>query len=628
VAIPREEIDQVRESTDLVALISEQVGLKKVGRNWTGLCPFHSEKTPSFNVNAETGYYKCFGCQVSGDAIKFVQETQGLPFIDAVRMLADRAGVTLHEDQGSGTDGKDRNAYLEAMAKAVDFFHDRLLNSPDAGPARSYLRSRGYSGDIVREFRLGWAPDDWDQLCRHLGASAKVLEGTGLGFINKRGRSQDFLRARVVFPILDPGGRPIAVGGRILPPSPGAPPPERHEAKYKNSPETPIYSKRRTLYALNWAKKNVIETNEIIVCEGYTDVIAFFQAGMPRAVATCGTALGEEHFTTMRNFAKRIVLAYDGDDAGQNATLKVYEWERSHSVDVVVCSLPEGMDPAELAKSDPDALKVAVAEAKPFLQFRVDRALNTADLSTAEGRARGAEAALAAVAEHPDALVRDQYVMGIADRCHLDPGLVRESLSDHVAGKKPKRGPVQRRRESQEEIPPPPDEPTDGEDGPPLRRNRATERPGPGLEALRICVHRPDLVVSRIEPVLFGDPDQRAALEALLAADSLRQAVDDAPPAAAELLRQVAVEELNLEPNEMGDPVDSVMAQLVRTAARVGLAELQAEVRRGEVDVVEGSRQVTDAQRWLGQLDVDGTRAAAETALVGWLAIRGDRSGA
>ena len=285
------------------------------------------------------------------------------------------------------------------------------------------------------------------------------------------------------------------------------------------------------------------------------------------------------------------------------------------------------MDPAELAKSDPDALKVAVAEAKPFLQFRVDRALNTADLSTAEGRARGAEAALAAVAEHPDALVRDQYVMGIADRCHLDPGLVRESLSDHVAGKKPKRGPEQRRRESQEEIPPPPDEPTDGEDGPPLRRNRATERPGPGLEALRICVHRPDLVVSRIEPVLFGDPDQRAALEALLAADSLRQAVDDAPPAAAELLRQVAVEELNLEPNEMGDPVDSVMAQLVRTAARVGLAELQAEVRRGEVDVVEGSRQVTDAQRWLGQLDVDGTRAAAETALVGWLAIRGGRSG-
>ena len=433
-SIPREEIDQVRTATDLVRLVSDLVGLKKVGTNWVGLCPFHSEKSPSFNVSPTTGYYKCFGCQVSGDAISFVQETQGLPFIDAVRLLADRAGITLHEDQGASTDGKDRTAYLEAMERAVGFFHDRLLNAPDAGPARSYLRSRGYDAEIVKQFRLGWAPDDWDQLCRFLGASQKVLEGTGLGFINKRGRAQDFLRGRVVFPILDAGGRPIAVGGRILPPPPGTPPPERHEPKYKNSPETAIYSKRRTLYGLNWAKKGIIETNEIIVCEGYTDVIAFFQAGLPRAVATCGTALGEEHFTTMRNFAKRIVLAYDGDSAGQNATLRVYEWERAHAVDVAVCALPEGMDPAELAKSDPTALAAAVAGAKPFLQFRVDRALDTADLSTAEGRARGAESALAAVAEHPDALVRDQYVMGIADRCHLGPDLVRQSLAEFVAG--------------------------------------------------------------------------------------------------------------------------------------------------------------------------------------------------
>jgi DNA primase len=621
VSIPREEIDQVRTATDLVRLVSDLVGLKKVGSNWVGLCPFHSEKSPSFNVSPTTGYYKCFGCQVSGDAISFVQETQGLPFIDAVRLLADRAGITLHEDQGASTDGKDRTAYLEAMDRAVAFFHDRLLTAPDAGPARSYLRSRGYDAEIVKQFRLGWAPDDWDQLCRHLGASQKVLEGTGLGFINKRGRAQDFLRGRVVFPILDAGGRPIAVGGRILPPPPGSPPPERHEPKYKNSPETAIYSKRRTLYGLNWAKKGIIEANEIIVCEGYTDVIAFFQAGLPRAVATCGTALGEEHFTTMRNFAKRIVLAYDGDSAGQNATLRVYEWERAHAVDVAVCTLPEGMDPAELAKSDPDALKTAVANAKPFLQFRVDRALDTADLTTAEGRARGAESALAAVAEHPDALVRDQYVMGIADRCHLGPDLVRQSLAEFVAGTRKPRGPEKRRaREPEEEIPPPPDDPMD--EGPAPRPGSGVERPGPGLEALRICVHRPELVAHRIEPFLFADPDQRAALEALLAASSLREAVDDAPPAAAAILRQVAVEELDIERNEMGNPVDMVLAQVVRTAARAGLTVLQAEVRRGEIDPAEGSRQVTEVQRWLSQLDDDLLRFEAEKALVGWLSER------
>ena len=625
-SIPREEIDQVRTATDLVRLVSDLVGLKKVGTNWVGLCPFHSEKSPSFNVSPTTGYYKCFGCQVSGDAISFVQETQGLPFIDAVRLLADRAGITLHEDQGASTDGKDRTAYLEAMERAVGFFHDRLLNAPDAGPARSYLRSRGYDAEIVKQFRLGWAPDDWDQLCRFLGASQKVLEGTGLGFINKRGRAQDFLRGRVVFPILDAGGRPIAVGGRILPPPPGTPPPERHEPKYKNSPETAIYSKRRTLYGLNWAKKGIIETNEIIVCEGYTDVIAFFQAGLPRAVATCGTALGEEHFTTMRNFAKRIVLAYDGDSAGQNATLRVYEWERAHAVDVAVCALPEGMDPAELAKSDPTALAAAVAGAKPFLQFRVDRALDTADLSTAEGRARGAESALAAVAEHPDALVRDQYVMGIADRCHLGPDLVRQSLAEFVAGTRTPRGPEKRRaRDAEDDLPPPPEDP--GDEGPGPRQRTGAERPGPGLEALRICVHRPDLVAHRIEPFLLTDPDQRAALEALLAASSLREAVDEAPPAAAALLRQVAVEELDIERNEMGNPVDMVLAQLVRTAARAGLGGLQAEVRRGETDAVEGSRQVTEVQRWLSQLDDDVLRFDAETALVGWLSTRGEPGG-
>ncbi len=184
----------------------------------------------------------------------------------------------------------------------------------------------------------------------------------------------------------------------------------RVEAKYKNSPETSIYSKRRTLYALNLAKDDIIKSGEIIVCEGYTDVIAFFAAGMPRAVATCGTALGEEHFRIMRNFAKRIVLAYDADDAGQSAAASVYQWERQHEVDVAVARLPNGTDPAELAQRDPEALHAAVRDAVPFLRFRLERVLESANLATAEGRARAAELAMDVLAEHPSELVRDQYI--------------------------------------------------------------------------------------------------------------------------------------------------------------------------------------------------------------------------
>ena len=351
--IPDEEVAQVRAATDIVALISEHALLKKVGRRWSGLCPFHTEKTPSFSVNAEEGFYYCFGCQESGDAITFVRAMDHLDFVDAVRFLADRAGITLHEDQEMGRDHKRRSELLDAMDRAVDWYHERLLRSPDAGPARDYLRSRGYDGDVVRQFRLGWAPDDWDAMATSLRLPENVLSDSGLGFVNRRDRVQDFFRGRVLFPICDPSGRPVALGGRILPPRPGQPPSDRPEPKYKNSQESPIYSKRRTLYALNWAKKGIIAQGEVVVCEGYTDVIGCFQAGVPWAVATCGTALAEEHFTLLRNFAKRIVLAYDADAAGQSATSRVYEWERKHEVDVVVADLPGRQRPGRAGPHQP-----------------------------------------------------------------------------------------------------------------------------------------------------------------------------------------------------------------------------------------------------------------------------------
>ena len=229
------------------------------------------------------------------------------------------------------------------------------------------------------------------------------------------------------------------------------------------------------MYALNWAKDDIIKSGEIIVCEGYTDVIAFFGAGMPRAVATCGTALGEEHFRTMRNFASRIVLAYDADKAGQSAAASVYQWERQHEVDVFVARLPKGSDPAELAQRDPEALRQAIANAVPFLQFRLERVLDGANLATAEGRARAAEPSMRVIAEHPSELVRDQYLMQVADRLHLEPAALRPRVGELS------RSPVKR------EIPNEP--PSD--DVMPRRRSYSGPMPRPGLEALRLYLHFP-----------------------------------------------------------------------------------------------------------------------------------------
>ena len=626
VSIPDEEVAQVRAATDLVSLVSEHAALRQQGRRWVGLCPFHSEKTPSFSVNAQEGFYYCFGCQASGDAITFVRATEHLEFADAVRLLADRAGIVLHETEEGTEDRRRRGELLDAMAKAVAWYHERLLSAPDAGRARDYLRSRGYDGAVVRRFQLGWAPDDWDALTRALGLTAQVAVGSGLGFVNRAGRLQDAFRARVLFPIFDPSGRAIALGGRILPDRAGAgvalDAPRRAEPKYKNSPETLVYSKRRTLYALNWAKHDIVATGEVVVCEGYTDVIGCFTAGIERAVATCGTALGEEHFRLLQNFGRRIVLAYDADQAGQSATARVYEWERRHDVDLRVAALPRGADPADLARSDPDALRQAVASAVPFLRFRVSRTLSQHDLSTPEGRAKAANAALATVAEHPDPLVRDQYVMAVADATQLDAELLRSQMAvsaGHAAlATSVRDGPASRRRDGAV-----PGRLLAAEAGARAggvaRRGASTRVNRPGLEALRLAVHRPDLVADRLEDVLFADELQRRAFLALAGADSVREAVDGADDDVAGLLRRLCVEELALPDDPRADPSDSVVAQLAREAAKKALARRQAAARTGRAELADVAAETARVRRWIEELDEPARCREAADRLVAWL---------
>ncbi|HEY5302892.1 MAG TPA: DNA primase [Acidimicrobiales bacterium] len=598
--ISEAEIAQVRSATDIVALITEYVALKKAGRRWQGLCPFHAEKSPSFSVNAEEGRYYCFGCRVSGDQITFVREMQHLDFVEAVRSLAERAGIQLHEDDAAGPARKERQEFLAAMDKAVTWYHDRLLNSPDARPAREYLRSRGISGDVARQFRLGWAPDEWDALSKSLDLSAKVLEGTGLGFINRRDRRQDALRARLIFPIFDSSNKAIAVGGRILPGAPENPDGYR-EAKYKNSPETPIYSKRRTLYGLNWAKDDIIKSGEIIVCEGYTDVIACFEAGLPRAVATCGTALGEEHFRTMRNFAKRIVLAYDADSAGQSAAASVYQWERQHEVDVFVAKLPAGSDPAELAQKNPVALSEAISAAVPFLQFRLDRVLNAANLSTAEGRARNAEAALRVLAEHPSDLVRDQYLVKVADALRLELATLRPRVAELVANPQAKVLVTER----------------------PVAPRVSGPLPRPGLEALRLAIHFPHDVKDRFLPEYFVNDLQRGIFQGLSTGQSVSEVVDrlrrHGDEAAADVLSELSVDELDREYTV--DDVTAVVAQLLRAAVTAQLRDVERELRGAEITPDVAIATIRDVKERLELLETP-RGGEAERDLRAWLLAR------
>ena len=579
-----EDIALVRERADIVAVANQFMQLKRVGRRWTGLCPFHGEKTPSFSINAEEGLYYCFGCQAKGDTIRLVEELQHLTFVEAIEWLAQQTGVTLrYTDRAEGEGRKRRQQLGAAVERAVEWYHQRLLTGADAGAARAYLRQRGFDGDSVRRYRLGWAPDEWDALARHLDLRDEVLSATGLGFVNKARRQQDFFRGRVMFPIFDPQGGAIGFGGRVLPGGEGP--------KYRNTSQTALYDKSRVLYGLNWAKSEAARADEVIVCEGYTDVIGFADAGLARAVATCGTSLTEEHVRLLKRFARRFVLAFDPDAAGAAAAERVYEWERRHDLEVVVADLPAGLDPGDLARDDPDRLRAAVADPLPFLGFRVERALAAVEGRSPEANARRAHDALEVIREHPDGFVRDQYVVTVADRCRVDVDRLREMLRGKGARVKL--------------VDPRP------------ARRRSGELPE--LSALRLAIdgETRQEMLPLLHEVLFEDGLHAAAYRALVAAGGdLHRAIEDADPEAGELLQRLATED------ESGDPAD-VRRVLLRAAGHRELKRLRAE------HAATGDDSILPLTTWLGQRlaavapDARPGRTE-EDQLLGWLAERAE----
>lgn len=402
-----DEREEIRRRLDIVDYISTYVRLNKRGKNFLGLCPFHSEKTPSFNVSRERQWYKCFGCGEGGDLFSFVMKMDGLSFREALERLAERAGVEL-KDRPSGPSADLRERARAMHHEAGRFYAQLLWNTPDA---LAYARGRGLEDETLRRFGIGWAPDSWDSLLNHLGTigwTGRDLFEAGLARANpERGTYYDAFRSRLMFPIFDLQNRVIAFGGRIV---------GDGEPKYLNSPEGAIFNKTNTLYALNLAARAIAEEDRALVMEGYTDVVAAHQAGVSVAVATLGTSLTEEHVAALARRSRRVILAFDADSAGIRAALRAGPMFEEAEMDVRLLVMPDGHDPDTYIKAHGAA---AFAErldaAVPLMDFQLAQLRFQHDMESAEGRTAYVRAALPVLATIRSNVVRDGYVRQLAE---------------------------------------------------------------------------------------------------------------------------------------------------------------------------------------------------------------------
>jgi DNA primase len=423
----RDDIDRVRAATNLVDLVAGVTTVKRQGRAYVAVCPFHQEKSPSLSLDPARGLYHCFGCGKGGDVFTFIQETQGLDFNESLELLARHAGIQLEVDPGAARQRGERDQMVEAVRHAADFYHRTLKNDPDAGPARSYLRGRGIDGATVDEYRIGFAPegDTWGALVKELrgaGIKDRTMEQAGLVRRGRGGRLYDVFRRRVLFPIHDLRGEPVGFGGRGL---------EGVTPKYLNSPDSRLYQKGRLLYGLHRAKGAIARTQEAVVVEGYFDVIACNRAGIDTSVATCGTALGEEHFDLLRRFTDRVVLAFDSDAAGGKAALRGDDLRTpvDLDLDLRIAEMPDGLDPADLIQAGRGSeLSQAVKASRPLLQFRIEREVERFDLREPEAKARAVRRLVPLLARVGDEIARSEYVRYASGLIGIEPAVLDRAV--------------------------------------------------------------------------------------------------------------------------------------------------------------------------------------------------------
>lgn len=565
-----EDVAYVKANAPIADIIGEYVQLRSAGGGQLkGLCPFHDEKSPSFHVTPSRGYFHCFGCQTGGDVISFVMKMDHTAFTETVERLADRMGYTLtYEEGGSRSQGGSRTRLVEAHRVAAAFYQEQL-NAP--GPAqvgRDLLKERGFDQSAAQHFGVGYAPDEWDALTKHLraqGFTNEELITSGLAKEGQRGLIDRF-RHRLMWPIRDLGGDVVGFGARKLSTDASDTSP-----KYLNSPETPIYKKNQVLYGIDLAKKEIARKRQAVIVEGYTDVMAAHLAGITTAVATCGTAFGEEHIRLLRRllmdddaFRGEVIFTFDGDEAGQKAALKAFDDDQKFVAQTFVAVEPSGLDPCELRQQHGDAaVRDLIARRIPLFEFAIKAVIAKYNLDAAEGRVGALNAAAPLVARIRDRSLRPEYVRSLAGWIGMEVDAVNRAIATAV--KKSGSAPA-----AEVAVTPDRNEP-----------RYALER-----EVLKVTLQNPDLVAGwfELEPHAFTHPTYITLRQVIdqVGLDDAAGWQEKVIAACDEELKGVATE-LIVEPiqaTNMERYAASVIARLREVAVGRTIAELKSRLQR------------------------------------------------
>lgn len=610
--IRRTDIDEVRQRVNIADIVGEYVTLKQAGvGSMKGLCPFHDEKSPSFHVRPQAGFYHCFGCGEGGDVFTFMQKMDALSFSETVERLAERLGYQLHyEDGEAAKDGHQRTRLLQVNREAEAFFRERI-HQPEAEAARAFLAEKGFDQLAAEQFGVGYSPDSYDALSKHLtGKGFTIPELVEAGVVGQGERGvYDRFRNRVMWPIRDVTGQTVGFGARRLSDDDKGP-------KYLNTPETPVYHKSRVLYGLDLAKRAIGKKRQVVIVEGYTDVMACHLAGIDTAVATCGTAFGADHIPVIRRVLGdsesspdqgrgEVIFTFDPDEAGQKAATKAFAEQSKFAAQTFVAVPPEGLDPCDvrLHRGD-EALRQVIELRRPMYEFMIKRVLDGGNLQTVEGRAHALRSSLAIVHTIRDNIVRQGYVRELAGWLGMDPADVQREYQ---------RGP----QKQPEALRTQPEAPAEQQAAPVYQLSSLHNDPVTLIErdALMVLLQQPVLVgQERAVKVLQADITHGALA---LVRDAMLSAFDsfDAPDWVAKVQAEVPeslhvfVQQLSVHPlperaEQEGRFAKGVTATLLDKDLLRRKAQLLSSLQRAE----SGTEEYRSLQQQL--VDIEATRRA------------------